>query len=111
MVGKGQAGIEIRLGAVPVFEGVRDFAEIGLVPGGTKRNLEFHRGAVEVDIGVSDESLDILSDAQTSGGLLISVPGDRSESLVKKLHANGIKYAAIIGEIVAEPKGKIIVRE
>lgn len=110
MVEKNRCGIVIHLGKVPVFPEVKRYVEMGLVPGGTKRNMEFHRSAVEVDSGVSDESLDILFDAQTSGGLLISVPGDRSESLLKKLHANGIQDAAIIGEIVAEPKGKIIVR-
>jgi selenide,water dikinase len=110
MVEKNQASIEIRFSAVPVFDGVRDFAEMGLVPGGTRRNMEFHRGAVELDSGIGEESLDILFDAQTSGGLLIAVPGQRAESLLKGLHENGVESAAIIGEIVDEPRGKIVVR-
>lgn len=110
MAGKGRYGIEIRFSAVPVFEGVREFAEMGLVPAGTRRNLEFHRGAVDTDSSIGDESLDILFDAQTSGGLLISVPVERAESLLKLLQGNGMQSAAIIGEIVDEPRGKIIVR-
>jgi len=110
MVDKGRAGIEIRFSNIPVFEGVRGFAAMGLVPAGTRRNMEFHRDAVEADSGIGDESLDILFDAQTSGGLLIAVPGEKAESLLKRLQENGIESAAIIGEIVDEPRGKIVVR-
>jgi selenide,water dikinase len=110
MVEKNQLGITVRYSAVPVFEGVKEFAAMGLVPGGTKRNLEFHRSAVEPDSGIVDESLDILFDAQTSGGLLIAVPGGKAESLLDSLHQNGVEHAAIIGEIVGEPKGTIVVR-
>lgn len=110
MVDENRAGIEIRFSDVPIFEGVQGFAEMGLVPGGTRRNMEFHRGAVELDSSIGEESLDILFDAQTSGGLLISIPGEKAESLLKSLHENGIESAAIIGEIVGEPRGKIVVR-
>jgi len=54
--------------------------------------------------------MDILFDPQTSGGLLISVPGNKAAGLLKRMHQEGIKEADIIGEIVAEPKGRIIVR-
>ncbi|NOQ18192.1 MAG: selenide, water dikinase SelD, partial [Dehalococcoidales bacterium] len=44
------------------------------------------------------------------GGLLISIPPTRAERLLQRLHDGGIAEAAIIGEVVAEPKGKIVVR-
>jgi len=110
MVVKDRAGIEIRMSAVPVFDGVREFAEMGLVPAGTRRNMEFHRKDVEADSAIGEESLDILFDAQTSGGLLIAVQDRKAESLLKAMHDNGIESAAVIGEIVDEPRGKIIVR-
>jgi selenide,water dikinase len=47
MVERNQAGIEVHLNAIPVFDRVKEFADMGIVPGGTKRNLEFHRSAVE----------------------------------------------------------------
>jgi selenide,water dikinase len=52
----------------------------------------------------------ILFDAQTSGGLVFSVFPQKAERLLKKLHKEGIKEAAIIGKVVKEPKGKILVR-
>ena len=64
---------------------------------------------VEVDIKVPGYLVDILFDPQTSGGLLISSPQIEAESLLEKMHIAGLSDAAIIGEVVAEPKGKVVV--
>ena len=53
--------------------------------------------------------IDILFDPLTSGGLLFSFPSKQSEKLLTRMHKEGIKEAAIVGEVVPEPKGKIIV--
>ena len=45
-----------------------------------------------------------------SGGLLIAVASETAEALLDSLHQNGVEPAVIIGEIVDEPKGKIVVR-
>jgi selenide,water dikinase len=82
---------------------------MGLVPGGTIRNRDFRLSMIERPAGIPDERLLILFDAQTSGGLLISVPGPQAPPLLKRLHQRGIKDAAIIGEVVEQPKGKIII--
>jgi selenide,water dikinase len=65
---------------------------------------------VGIDKNVSKVTVDILFDPQTSGGLLISVPAADAEPLVKRMHRAGIKEASLIGEVVAKPKGKIVVR-
>ena len=65
---------------------------------------------VEIDKGVPPNMADILFDPQTSGGLLISLPPDNASELLRLIHAAGIAAAAVIGEVVKEPKGKIIVR-
>jgi selenide,water dikinase len=49
----------------------------------------------------------ILFDAQTSGGLLISLPPKEGERLVRRMREEDIKEAAIVGHVVMEPKGKI----
>ncbi|HRR05610.1 MAG TPA: AIR synthase-related protein, partial [Candidatus Woesebacteria bacterium] len=51
----------------------------------------------------------ILFDPQTSGGLLISVPRGKADSLLAQLREKNVPEAVIIGEVVAEPKEKIIV--
>ena len=52
---------------------------------------------------------DILYDPQTSGGLLICIDKDSADNLLSDLHAKGITDAAVIGEVVSEPREKIVV--
>ena len=94
---------------MPLVAGVRDLAAAGVVPGGTGRNLV----AVErfTDFGDLDPSWQlILADAQTSGGLLISVAASRTLELVAALEAEGTPVSAVIGDIVADQPGTIEVR-
>ena len=103
-------GMVIYTDKVPYFPEAKEYAEMGIVPGGTARNRKFRLKMVEIDKTVSKVMVDILFDPQTSGGLLMSVPAAEAEPLLKKLHRAGIKSASIIGEVVAKPKGRIMVR-
>lgn len=111
MVEKGEVGMELHVTSIPLFPEALRFAQMGLVPGGTHRNREFRSNMIEPAYEIPDEMLSILFDPQTSGGLLISVPGDKAEVLLQKLHRDGIEEAAIIGEVLTQPKGRIIVKE
>lgn len=102
-------GIIIHGSRVPIFPGALNFAETGLVPGGTYRNRDFRIHQVDVDPGVSPYLLDILFDPQTSGGLLIAVPEEKAEKMVRRLKERGIEEATIIGEVVNDPKEKIAI--
>lgn len=110
MVEGNDAGMVIYSSSVPFFPEVREFVEMGMVPGGLHRNREFRLHMVEVSPEVPPWMVDILFDPQTSGGLLISTPPPQAEELLRKLHERGIEEAAIIGEVVEEPKGKIVVK-
>jgi len=100
----------IQSATVPFFPEAKELVEMGMVPGGLHRNREFRRNMVEIDQGVPDYLADILFDPQTSGGLLISVPATEAPALVERMHKEGISEAAIIGEVIAEPEGKIFVK-
>jgi len=110
MIANSKIGMEINISAIPVLAAAREFATMGFVPGGTRRNMEYYRSHIKQDCEISDETRDILFDPQTSGGLLMAIPPDKAEGLLKKLRSSGIKEAAIIGQIVDKPKGKIILR-
>jgi len=110
MIQDSDVGMIIYASAVPFFPEAEEFARIGMVPGGTHRNREFRLKLTEVDLKLSPYLLDILFDPQTSGGLLISVPKEKADKLLGRLRKEKVKDAAIIGEVVAEPKGKILVR-
>lgn len=103
-------GMIIHVDAVPYFPEAKEYAEVGMVPGGTMRNRDFRTKMVDIDKNVSRVMVDILFDPQTSGGLLISVPAADAEPLLKKMRRLGVKSAAIIGEVVAKPKGRIEVK-
>lgn len=100
-------GMVIDSSTVPILPGTEEYAMMGLIPGGTIRNRDFRLPMIERAADISDEKLLILFDAQTSGGLLISVSEQNAYSLLEKLHREGVREAAIIGEVVLEPKGKI----
>lgn len=102
-----QVGLVIQSEAIPIFPEAMEYAKIGLVPGGAHSNRQFFSCKVEMSSNLSEVLSDILYDPQTSGGLLISLPGDQAELLVKGLRQEGHEYSAIIGEVVAEPKGRI----
>lgn len=102
-----QVGLVIQSGAIPIFPEAMEYAKIGLVPGGAHSNRQFFSCKVEVQSSVSELLLDILYDPQTSGGLLISLPPEEAEKLVKALKKEGHVYSSIVGEVVEEPRGKI----
>lgn len=81
-----------------------DLAMSGNIPGGTKDNYEFTKEFVSYNDNISDVKKLLLNDAQTSGGLLISVPKDKSHKLLELLLANGVISAHIIGNIAPRDK-------
>jgi len=102
-----EVGMIINAGAVPIFPEAKEYAEGGMVPGGTGRNRDYRKTMVDIDRKVPRYLRDILFDPQTSGGLLISVPKARASRLLKRLHSEGVTDASIIGEVVAIPMGRI----
>jgi len=89
--------------AIPFIEGVRQLAEDGVVPGGTKKNLAFVEDRIEFSSNIAFHQQLMLADAQTSGGLLISIEPAKASDLVSDLTKNNVLCAEIIGEI-QEPK-------
>ena len=51
----------------------------------------------------------MLFDAQTSGGLLMSTSGQKAQTLLERLHQEGVQEAEIIGEVVGKPKGRVVI--
>lgn len=84
--------------AVPVMPFVADLVREGAIPGGTRDNEALHAEFTTFDPTVSATMRTILSDAQTSGGLLISVSRDRAPALLADLRAAGA-LDATIGEV------------
>jgi selenide,water dikinase len=72
---------EIDLAAVRLLPGVRELIEAGHVPGGTRTNLELAAGYAEFAPALDEAGRLLACDAQTSGGLLVSLPAQRAAGL------------------------------
>ncbi len=92
---------------VPVMTEAWPLVEERIVPGGTYANMEYLKDNLRWNEGVSPEARIVLCDAQTSGGLLISVPAEKSQALLDALAARRVQDVAVIGEILEGPAGVI----
>ena len=109
MVRGSGAGANIRVAHVPVLPGVWDLLEKGTVPGGTFRNMSSVADSVDWDNDLTEEQRLLMCDAQTSGGLLISVPAAKLDQLLSELDASGVETKAVVGEVTEENPGRISV--
>ena len=96
------SGVRFRISAarVPVYALAREMVAIGITPGGTRSNALEHAAFTTFEPGVPEDLRLLLSDAQTSGGLLIAVGPDELHALLSGLHEPGA-LAAVIGSVEA----------
>lgn len=92
--------------AVPVLPAAEDLADAGEVPGGTRNNERFLANKVSWAAGVPAARRTVLSDAQTSGGLLIAISPDQAPTLLQSLRQRGLERAQI-GELTPGEAGSI----
>jgi selenide,water dikinase len=85
---------------LPVIPGVRELIGEGVLPGGTRRNHEAACEITQWSDAVSRTDQFVMTDAQTSGGLLIAVDPDHVDAVVRSLTDVGTLAQAIIGEII-----------
>jgi selenide,water dikinase len=86
---------------VPVLEGVRELAGAGFVTGASGRNWAGYGKSIALPSGFADVDQALLSDPQTSGGLLVSCTRAEVDRVVDIFRAHGFAQAAVIGECVA----------
>jgi len=91
---------------VPVLAAAREYAAMGLVPGGSFANRRFCEKHLIVAPDIDPLLVDLFSDAQTNGGLLLAVAPEQAEAFLDCLKGHGI-HAAAIGEVTGQAPGKI----
>jgi selenide, water dikinase len=94
-----RSGVRIRLHAstLPALDGALDAARDGVRTGGDPRNRDFAAPHVSSE-GVPDELLALAYDAQTAGGLLVTVPAEKAVSLEGEFERAGL-FLARVGEV------------
>lgn len=105
-----KVGMCIYADKVPIISEAMTFASMGMVPIGSHLNQKFCSHHLDIDSKIDPILIDILGDAQTSGGLLISVPANRCNDLIQKLLERNTPAADVVGEVLREPVGVIQIR-
>jgi selenide,water dikinase len=92
-------GLRIFVERVPILEGARRTAEQWLFPGGASDNRLYFSEHVEFAPHIEEETMMLLFDPQTSGGLLLAVPPQRVEALLARASEQG-QDLWIVGEVI-----------
>ena len=100
---------EIKYDDLPLLPGVNKLASDGIISGGTKRNLSFAKSFTKFLEDRTKIEMLITSDAQTSGGLLISLPPDSAKIFIKKFNERSPIKAQEIGNIIKQKTNTIYV--
>ena len=99
MAKAGTVSIKIDMKRVPLIGDVYTLVDDGCIPGASFRNLEYAENETSFAAGLDYNLKMIAFDAQTSGGLLMSVSPEKANSVIVDLHLAGLTSSAIIGEV------------
>ncbi|MBE3127290.1 MAG: selenide, water dikinase SelD, partial [Candidatus Atribacteria bacterium] len=89
MLTKNNLGAELWIDDIPVIDGLDKYISLGMIPGGTLKNKEIYSCSVEKKPDITQEQEIILYDAQTSGGLLLSISPEQAEKAKELLFQQG----------------------
>ncbi len=92
--------LKFNVGNVPLFDGAYKLAELGCLPGACFRNMEYVENQTHFASKISYEHKMLMTDAQTSGGLLMCCKDNIVENIISDLKNARYPNAAIIGEVV-----------
>jgi len=96
-----KAAARLDWNAIPLLPGAYDFAREGIATGASGRNWTGYGGRVELGVKIGDAEKALLTDPQTSGGLLVACAPESSEEVLKIFRSEGFGEAAIVGEVLA----------
>ena len=106
LAGASGVPLQLFLNQLPAYPRALEMAAMGLVPEGAYRNREYYFPRVDGQAGCDPRYLDLLCDPQTSGGLLIAVPAERSALLQQKMAERGVA-APVIGAVGTGAPGRL----
>lgn len=94
-------GIRLRYRDLPFLEDVEALAARGFVTGASARNWASYGAEIELDARLPEVARALLTDPQTSGGLLVACAPNAVEHVLACFHADGFARAAVIGEVIS----------
>jgi selenide,water dikinase len=92
---------ELRWNDVPLLPNALEFASQGIATGASSRNWSGYGKQVKLDPSIDEARMSVLTDPQTSGGLLVACAPEATAEVLEVFRSEGFERAAVIGEIVA----------
>jgi selenide,water dikinase len=94
---------------LPLFADAEELALAGCIPGGGEANQRYYGSRVDVASSVPDGVMKVVFDPQTSGGLLLAIPGEDTDSVVAALQGADCRAARHVGLVVARDEPAVVV--
>lgn len=103
------SGVSILLhgSALPLLPAAEELAQMGIIPGGAYRNMDYVKPHFRALEGAKQCRIDLAADPQTSGGLLVALPRPEAEALLRKLQ-DFAPWSAIVGEVLERQEAEIL---
>jgi selenide,water dikinase len=102
-----RVGMKIHHSAVPFLDYARKYAELGTFPGGSADNKTYFGERVEFSESIDEYDQLLMFDAQTSGGLLLSVPAGHLSAFIRQANHQGVSFW-VIGEVEQSPGIRVL---
>ncbi len=102
-------GVRIDWAKVPLLAGVRELAAQGMVTGASARNWEGYGMDIDLPAGFAEVDKALLTDPQTSGGLLVSCSSEAVSDVLALFKRHGFDAAAVVGAITASGASRVTV--
>lgn len=103
--------IVLSLSRLPLLPGAEAFARKPYLTRASGTNATYVAPELKKDGKVDPVRLEFFYDAQTSGGMFISVPGEKADPLLRLLHSRGISSATIVGEVVEKGDKALLLKD
>ncbi len=103
--------VSLQVGRLPLLPGAAELAARGFKTRASASNRNFAESQLRIQGSPDPLTLEFAFDAQTSGGLLISLPAERAEELVRQLHAAGVPDACVVGRVLPPQESVAVILE
>jgi len=102
--------LEFETTELPLFPDAQELALAGFIPAGGENNQRYYGPRVNIASSVAEGMVQMVFDPQTSGGLLLALPGEDTDSVVAALQAAGCGVARWVGRVVARDEPAVVLR-
>jgi selenide,water dikinase len=100
----------VNFNKIPILEGVFPLIKEGMIPGGTLNNLDAVSQNIIFDTLIENDKKILLADAQTSGGLIISLETSKVPELLTTINKDSFYEAVIIGNVIPRESNTISIK-